>query len=331
MIVISFYYLLNATFLVNFGVHKLSYIYFFFLSVNPFYYLYTRSITIEDYKIKLSEFLHFLPSILVLPISIVFSNLSEDSITILKYYIVFIYNAQVLVYTILMFVLLRRHNINIRNYFSFSSEHINLNWLKIFLVFYIIFSALDLLVYYMHSFENWELFYYLTTILFFNFLGYFGIRQINIYKRNQFIRDSSIEKIISKVDLDEIDKTLDRKSLLSEEKIEELLNNLKRIIKTDKIYKISDLSIFDVAKKLNINKTYISFVINKKLNENFSTFINRYRIEEAKNMLANTEFDNLTIEGIAKSVGFNSKSSFNSAFKKYIGITPSLFKKQSNI
>lgn len=145
------------------------------------------------------------------------------------------------------------------------------------------------------------------------------------------LANEAIENIISKVDFDEIDKTLDRKPLLTEEKIEELLNNLKTIIKNDKLYKISDLSIFDVAKELNINKTYISFVINEKLNENFSAFINKYRIEEAKSMLANAEFDNLTIEGIARSVGFNSKSSFNSAFKKHIGTTPSLLKKQSSI
>jgi AraC-like DNA-binding protein len=70
-------------------------------------------------------------------------------------------------------------------------------------------------------------------------------------------------------------------------------------------------------------------LINDYYNRNFFTFINEYRIEEAKNKLSDRNFDQFSIEGIAKSVGFNSKSVFNPAFRNITGLTPAEYKKQN--
>ena len=60
----------------------------------------------------------------------------------------------------------------------------------------------------------------------------------------------------------------------------------------------------------------------------FSSFINKYRIEDAKKLIVDTKHSHLTFEAIANAVGFNSKASFNAAFKKFTETTPSLYKKQ---
>ncbi len=71
----------------------------------------------------------------------------------------------------------------------------------------------------------------------------------------------------------------------------------------------------------------MSQTINSKRNLNFNDFINSFRIEEAKKRMADREFRNLTFEAIGKSVGFNSRTSFISAFKKFTSCTPSEYKK----
>ncbi len=73
---------------------------------------------------------------------------------------------------------------------------------------------------------------------------------------------------------------------------------------------------------LKTNRTYLSKAIHEILNTTFNSLINKYRIESARKMLAD-ENQKLSIEGIAFSVGFSSKSTFNSAFKQFTGLTPS--------
>ena len=57
----------------------------------------------------------------------------------------------------------------------------------------------------------------------------------------------------------------------------------------------------------------------------FNNFVNEYRVKEVRKRLINSESNNYSIEGIAKSVGFHSKSTFNASFKKCTGVTPSFF------
>ena len=105
-----------------------------------------------------------------------------------------------------------------------------------------------------------------------------------------------------------------------------LLNKLEQIMKDKELYKNPSLKLNDVAKELNIVGNRLSQLLNDNLGKSFSTFINDYRIEEAKRLLiANQDF---TLEAIGYEAGFSSKSSFYSIFKKYTSTTPSNFKKE---
>ena len=90
----------------------------------------------------------------------------------------------------------------------------------------------------------------------------------------------------------------------------------------------SQLSLEGLAGQVGMTKHDLSQLINDQLNTNFFGFVNDYRIEAFKERLTQKEYEHYTLLGIALETGFNSKSSFNSIFKKAEGITPSAYKKQ---
>lgn len=92
-----------------------------------------------------------------------------------------------------------------------------------------------------------------------------------------------------------------------------------------------ELTLSDLSERCGIPVHYLSQILNENLNRNFYNFINSYRIEEAKRMLSDPEERNLTILEVLYTVGFNSKSVFNTAFKRFAGMTPTDFKKKHRI
>ncbi|WP_158250482.1 helix-turn-helix domain-containing protein [Aquimarina sp. I32.4] len=98
------------------------------------------------------------------------------------------------------------------------------------------------------------------------------------------------------------------------------------LMKEAKIYRDSTLGLDAMAKRLHISNNYLSQLVNKISKRNFTDYINRFRIEDAKLKLRNPHFANYTIIGIALESGFNSKSTFYSTFKKMTGISPKQYR-----
>lgn len=108
----------------------------------------------------------------------------------------------------------------------------------------------------------------------------------------------------------------------------ELFDKLEILVNQEKIYLSPNLSLHQTAEFLGTNTSYLSRIINEKTEMNFNNFINKYRIEEAKRIINSDEFKSYTLEGISKSCGFTSRSAFNSAFKKFTGMTPTEYANQ---
>ena len=106
----------------------------------------------------------------------------------------------------------------------------------------------------------------------------------------------------------------------------DLIIRLKTLMETEKIYLDSTLTLQKLAKQLSVSLHHLSREINNYYHQNFTEYINAYRIDEAANHLASDLYDNLTIESIAYDCGFNSLSSFNAAFKKRLNCTPSQYR-----
>lgn len=117
------------------------------------------------------------------------------------------------------------------------------------------------------------------------------------------------------------------RSGLGEEQAEQLYAQLIEFMKTKKPYLNPEINIYQLAILLNIKKHHLSQVINERTGMNFFDFINTFRVEEIKKNLTHPSMKNLTLLGIALESGFNSKATFNSAFKKFTGLTPSDFQK----
>lgn len=115
---------------------------------------------------------------------------------------------------------------------------------------------------------------------------------------------------------------------LIDSQIEILSIQLTALMEKEKMYLDNDLNLPTVAEKLGISIQDASFLINETTNDNFYSFINRYRVEEAKKLLASEKSEELNILGIAFESGFNSKTTFNTTFKKMVGISPSQYSKE---
>jgi AraC-like DNA-binding protein len=86
----------------------------------------------------------------------------------------------------------------------------------------------------------------------------------------------------------------------------------------------------ELARQMGYNTNQLSGVINKEMGKNFNELINQYRIETVKERLVDPAFAHLSILGIAFESGFNSKATFNRAFKHFTQQTPSEFLKKQN-
>jgi AraC-like DNA-binding protein len=115
--------------------------------------------------------------------------------------------------------------------------------------------------------------------------------------------------------------------VLSQEQLDEYRIRLETAIEKDKVFIENELSLAELSKRVNIQPYQLSELISRVYKESFFDFINRHRIDEIKLRIKDTASDSYSLLGIAMDCGFNSKSSFNTAFKKFAGITPSEYRK----
>jgi YesN/AraC family two-component response regulator len=116
---------------------------------------------------------------------------------------------------------------------------------------------------------------------------------------------------------------------LAPERKKELVKKLEYLTKEEKVFLQKDFTLGSLAHMMGVNSKYISEIIHEEFNCHFNDFVNKLRIQEAARLLADTNYENITIEGISNLVGFRSKSVFNIAFKKIMGVTPSFYIKTS--
>lgn len=152
----------------------------------------------------------------------------------------------------------------------------------------------------------------------------------NLVRKNQEIIYEQ-EKYLKELREVQVVKEKKGENTLSAEAISTMVNRINEIFLKEQIFKDGDLTLAALARKLNTNTSYLSRVINDYYGQNFSSFINRYRVNAAQKILVNPVYNHWTIEGIAKEVGFKSKSSFNIAFRTVTGLTPSAYKKAKDV
>ncbi|MCW8832874.1 MAG: AraC family transcriptional regulator [Colwellia sp.] len=138
-----------------------------------------------------------------------------------------------------------------------------------------------------------------------------------------FIQKALNQKILSQSDKGVPHANKTRAALISAEKMQLIASKLERIMKEDKLFLEDNLSLNKLSASIAETENHISETLSQYLNTNFFQYVNSFRIEEAK--LALKDKDKL-ITNIAYEVGFNSKTTFNTAFKKIVGNSPTAYR-----
>lgn len=125
-------------------------------------------------------------------------------------------------------------------------------------------------------------------------------------------------------------KKKEKITLLDDQTVERYTDKLLSHLSVNKPYLDPKLSLRDLAKQIEIHPNHLSWLLNNGIRKNFNEFVNSYRIEAFKLMAMDAESVNLTIETLAYESGFNSKTVFNTCFKKVTGLTPKQFLKNQN-
>ena len=118
------------------------------------------------------------------------------------------------------------------------------------------------------------------------------------------------------------------RSLVSPALMDDLKEKILNVIVMKKKYKDKNYSARQLAADLGTNTRYLSAVINVRFHMNYTSFVNKYRIEEAMSILIDKRYQNLRIEEVSDMVGFANRQSFYASFYKITGITPKKYKLQ---
>ncbi len=154
---------------------------------------------------------------------------------------------------------------------------------------------------------------------------------ILLYTRNKNYK-RRFEELISNrqenITVEEVETNPKKATKIPEKIVKDILHELD-VFEEKKEFLIKNITMHEVAKKLNTNSSYLSKVINSYKNKNFTTYLNELRIQYAVQELTNNkELRLYTVEAIADSMGYNNGESFSSAFRKITGLYPSYFIKQ---
>ncbi len=298
----------------------------------PLIFLYVRSVLEPAFSLQLKDSWHFIPFLLLTALSIVsyhlldsagqqrvLSEIRERKLPASIYMVSLLIYTHYFCYMFLSLRLIRRRQLQASEKFS-NEKAVNLNWLRstiLFLIALMLLSALAGLA----SAGGWTIPFYL---IFASLLGGFIIFLMQILLkalRNPFLFGGQPESTPAVARNPASPLPVEEKTRLKEA----LLAHMTEA----KPYLDPDLSLDQLSTQLGIRPKLCSQVINEGMGTNFFEFVNQYRIEEAKRLLTNPPDPRITVLEVLYEVGFNSKSSFNTIFKKQTGLTPSEFKKQA--
>ena len=324
----------------------------------PLHYLYARYIISLQTKLTKLQWLHFLPfvigTVVYLPyyfisreeLVLIIQNTATSNESVLHLVITWAIVLQGLTYMILTIALLKKYSLRSKDYFS-TLDKINLNWLRNITI---LTSCVWIIVLVVHLpfVSNLQLFEaeinpiaFATSILIYT-MGYLGLRQPEIFSRYKYHLQQPLsseaaqnKKTIKSKDSglseDDFEKMKYERSGLSQEKAKKYLQNLLDLMSEEKPFINCSLSLHELSEKLSISTHNLSEIINTQLKQNFFDFINYHRVEEVKKALVDPEKQHYTFLAIAIDAGFNSKSSFNTIFKKHTNMTPSQYKRSVDL
>lgn len=297
----------------------------FDFSIGPLFYLYVRSMTSRDWTWQRRHVWHFVPFFLVMILMCPFFVLdAADKLPFVEAYyrqmaglatpdetswinpvfMMAIY-AQALTYLVLSYVRLRRHEREVENDYS-DTHAVNLSWLRYLTIGLFMLWMVWFLLFFNDVTGFSDIGLTVAFSIYIYGLAYRHVRQPPVFAGQETVRRYE-------------------GSPLTVEAGKRHVEDIVHLMETEKLFVNPALTVQDLADRLQTSGRYVSQSINQHTGKSFYDFVNGYRVAEAKKRL--TDETNQTVLAVAYAVGYNSKSAFNAAFRKYTGMTPSEYRK----
>lgn len=304
---------------------------------SPLLYLYMFSLIYTDFKLRLKHLIHGLPfllSIVVLSPGFFLTD-SATQHSFLEHFnqmpeIILLHTAgdlQAWGYIIANVLLLRRYRTLLLENYASNISLSNYKWLYqltcVIIMLIIITQAKGLLL----QTEYTDIANVLTVVMLIGGLGFiFWIVLNALYSPDLFrgidARLQPVEKLIVEASTEQVSGLRE-----TTEEANESILKIKEYMIQEEPYLAPSLTVQDLANQMGIPARDLSILINHHLDQHFFDFINEHRIEKAMQLLKDPRKKEFTILEILYEVGFNSKSSFNTAFKKHTDLTPTQYRK----
>lgn len=298
----------------------------FQVMVGPFLYFYISSYLERDYKISVKELMHFIPFLVLsiylaihfysLPLDDKQEVLVENSLFSWRVFTILISCIQIhsILYISVVLMKLKQYKVQLLGNFAELTKH-NLSWLSLLLIGVGFIWLLRITNFWIWVFDEnlirlkYDHFRHIQAIVFLVFSS------------------SIVFRTLRQPEVFYIPKKKYSASRLSDSECSMLKKKLLDHMELEKPYLNSDLNLKILSTGVEIPQHHISQLLSRALNKNFFDFVNGYRIMESKMLLLEHSSSSKNITEIMYEVGFNSKSVFNTTFKKITGMTPSQFRR----
>ncbi len=295
----------------------------FLLLYGPIIYLYTQGVIFSDFKLSPRSLLHLIPFLLFTLLVLTsekISPITSEEILQNDFNWQFYLGSGLLymhffIYLGLAYRLMRNYRQVIKNKYS-QIDQINLDWLSFSLNTFGLLTIVSLIHNFVTLTQDRSVFL-ITLVLLLFFIFYFVNRVV--------LKALRQPEIFAGISQSEVIKY--QGSTLTANQVEEHKEKLLALIQRERPYLNPEISLAGLSKKLSLSPKHLSQVINQSFEKSFFDFINSFRVREVQRILKDSRDEKLTVLEAMYEAGFNSKSSFNTAFKKETGQTPTEFRK----
>ncbi len=331
----------------------------FGLTLVPLFYLHHKSLLVKDFKLRAFDHKHFIPFVvmllLLMPFWLLLSINHPENLDAV--YGVFLLKSmpgrqtwliEIIIKSVIGLQLLIYLGFGIKLYKDFSREmsseiygelKLYINGIQIFAISFVILMLLLISHRFIHETgDSVSSTLFVLALLILNIgLAYFGIRfddnelhisnltptQKAFETQNKVMAEAAIKTAVPEKKY--------QSSCLCDDLKEELIASLLFLMKEQEPFTNSRIRIEDIAELAGTNTKYLSQLINEHFGKNFHAFLNDYRCAKVVKLFHDPNFDDYSIEGIAETCGFNSRSTFVASFKKFSGKLPSEYRNSIHI
>lgn len=309
--------------------------------IGPVIYFYLRSLLSPNQTNSIDLFYHFLPAIVYnLAMLVVFVN---DVVIQSDYYFYadgkdmdldpwyqWAGLVSMVAYLVLSINYYQKYKRALYDSISYADELV-VNWVQHFLVAFLIVLLLRVLFFILNpewgEFGNkfWYYFCFSVLFIYIGFRGYIHALKIQLIAPNQFDDRVIVNQLLefsATADQVKLEEAKEQDDISQESK-----DDLVFLMSEKQLFKNPQLSISDIAQQIGTHPKQISTIVNKGFGVNFNDWVNQYRVQEVISHIDAGELETKTLLALAIDAGFNSKSTFNRAFKKQMGISPNQYVK----